>query len=117
MHKFTLLSLSTLLVMISGLPQQLDTPPIDPGDPNVPAGDFVLPPQTPDPFPNGIPIAPGACDPEHLTEDCFTAMNNNPHGAFLYLDNNNGTLCTIRVPSEIKLTCICRLHRRANQNA
>jgi hypothetical protein len=100
MQRFTLLSLSTLLVVISGLPQQSTTLPIDPGNPNLPAGNFVLPPQTPNPFPNGIPIAPDVCDPERLTDDCFTAMNNNPHGAFLYLDNDHGILSTIRVPSE-----------------
>jgi hypothetical protein len=82
--------------MINCLPQQ-PAPPTDPGDPNIwdpatlPAGNFTPPTEvTTDPFPNGIPTLPEACDSNHLTDDCFAALGDNLHGAYLWLDRNHG---------------------------
>lgn len=82
---------------IDALPQQSGIiDPADPGlsDPTVlPDKDFtLLEPRTPEPFKDGIPILPDACDPAELLEDCFKALEKDKQGAYLWFDKDHSEI-------------------------
>lgn len=94
-HWLLLIVLLSLVAKIEGLPQA--DPSIDLDDPNksdptsFPDHNFKTSgSRGPNPFLNGIPTLPDACDSYNLTEDCFQALKDVGEGAKVYFEKGHG---------------------------